>query len=207
MSAGGEKRRRGRPPKEPRKPIEPSMEPWIHPERPLSEPQPKRKPGRPRGTWTKPYATGTALDRRHRPNEEMRRTIANMASYGLDVLTISKLISLSPSTIYRHYKIEMQTAAAKKDLMVLQSAFLKAVGGPDQNWEKADAAMQRWWISVRQSWQLPATRNINANINLDLTKLSDAQLDELERIMEQAALDDRGYSPREGGEIIEAEQG
>ena len=137
---------------------------------------------------------------KHIPSDETRKMIANMASYGLDVITISKLAGIAPNTLYRHYKHEMTTSAARKDLLVLQSAFLKAVGGPDQNWEKADAAMQKWWIGVRQGWRPPADRSINTNLNMDLSKLTDRQLDELERIMEAAALDDRGRSAREGGE-------
>lgn len=139
---------------------------------------------------------------RHTPSDETRKMIANMASYGLDVLKISKLSGLSSSTIYRHYRHEMMTAADQKDLIVLQSAFLKAIGGPEQNWEKADAAQQRWWIGVRQRWQLPATTSINANMNMDLSRLTDRQLDELERIMEAAAMDDRRYPE---GEILPPE--
>jgi hypothetical protein len=134
---------------------------------------------------TKAYRAPKRSD--HQPSPEMRKTIANMAGYGLDVLTISKLAGIDPTTIYRHYRHEMQTASAQKDLMVLQSAFLKAVGGPEQNWEKADAGTQRWWIERRQGWQAPPQRIINER--MDLSRLSDRQLDELERIMEAAALD------------------
>lgn len=123
----------------------------------------------------------------HVASPEMRTTIANMAGYGLDVLTISKLAGISPPTIYKHYSHEMKTAAAKKDLMVLQGAFLRAVGGPQQDWEKSDPAMQRWWIERRQGWAPPPTRIINER--MDLTKLSDRQLDDLERIMEAAAVE------------------
>jgi AcrR family transcriptional regulator len=140
---------------------------------------------------------------RHTPSDETRKMISNMASYGLDALKISKLSGLSTATIYKYYRHEMMTAADQKDLIVLQSAFLKAIGGPDQNWEKADAAQQRWWIAIRQRWQLPATTAINANMNMDLSRLTDRQLDELERIMEAASeMDDRGYPE---GKIIPPE--
>ena len=130
---------------------------------------------------------GNGRKGRHIPSPEMRKTISNMASYGLDVLTISKLAGIDATTIYRHYGHEMKTASAQKDLLVLQGAFLKAVGGPNQNWEKADGNMQRWWIERRQGWQAPPQRIISER--MDLSRLSDRQLDELERIMETAALD------------------
>jgi hypothetical protein len=159
---------------------------------------PKKRYRRPNG-----HGRMTAEQRRHQPSDEMRRTISNMCSYGLDVLTISKLAGISSATIYKYYRHEMMTSAANKDLIVLQSAFLKAIGGPEQNWEKADAGLQKWWIACRQRWAPPAEKTVNANFNMDLSRLTDRQLDELERIMEAAAMDDRGDS---AGEIGEAEQ-
>lgn len=134
----------------------------------------------------------------HHPTDESRKMIANMSSYGLDVLMVAKLSGISPPTLYKYYRHELTTSAAKKDLAVLQSAFLKAVGGPEQNWEKADAAQQRWWIGARQGWRPPPDRSINANFNMDLQRLSDRQLDELERIMEAAALEPGRGQAREG---------
>jgi hypothetical protein len=196
----------------PKKPIEPSLD-AARPEAIFRTadafdppaPPPKNKSQRlPRAHRLTKKRRKAAMET-YQPNDEMRRTIANMASYGLDVMTISKLVELAPMTIYRHYGHEMKTAAAKKDLMVMQTGFLKAVGGPEQNWEKADAAMIRWWISVRQNWQLPAQRTINLHATLDLSKLSDQQLDELERIYEQAALEPGGHQAGEGGALIEAD--
>jgi hypothetical protein len=147
----------------------------------------------------------------HVPSPETRKMIANMASYGLNVLTIVKLTGLSSATIYRHYGHEMQTAAAQKDLVVLQSAFLSAIGGPERNWEKADKPMQRWWIERRQpGWAPPPQRTMNINANMDLSRLSDEQLDELERILEAASpegADDRGDSAGEIGPPIAADEG
>jgi hypothetical protein len=181
----------------------PTLDPWSQP-----QPKPKRGRGRPRKPSAEPRHP---RNERHSPSEETRRMISNMASYGLDVATISKIAGITAATIYRHYGHEMRTASAKKDLLVLQSAFLKAVGGPDQNWEKADAATQRWWISCRQGWALPQHQGANGLGGMDLSRLTDEQLDELERIMEAAAIgpemDAGGYSAREGDEIEPAIDG
>lgn len=167
-----------------------------------SEP-PKRKRGQPALAKRLIREGGNGRKGRHIPSPEMRKTISNMASYGLDVLTISRLAGINATTIYKHYGHEMKTASAQKDLMVLQGAFLKAVGGPDQNWEKADGHMQRWWIERRQGWQAPPQRIITER--MDLSRLSDRQLDELERIMETAALDAGRDQAGEGESEREAE--
>jgi hypothetical protein len=164
---------------------------------------PKRKRGRPPLKKRLMREGGYRKKDAHIPSPEMRKTISNMASYGLDVLTISKLAGISPPTIYKHYGHEMKTASAQKDLLVLQGAFLKAVGGPNQNWEKADGQMQRWWIERRQGWQAPPQRIITER--MDLSRLSDRQLDELERIMETAALDAGRDQAGEGESIESAE--
>jgi hypothetical protein len=158
-------------------------------------------PIRPKTAWPDKRAGRKIGPKRHQPSEETRKIVSNMAGYGLDVLTVSKLTGLSSATLYKYYRHEMTTAAAQKDLIVLQSAFLKAIGGPEQNWEKADAAMQKWWISSRQGWRPPADRMVTANFHMDLTRLSDEELEQLERIMEAAALDDRRRAALAGPEI------
>lgn len=175
------------------KPIQPTLDAGAAPPRPKTAFRDKRG-GRRIGP------------KRHQASDETRKMISNMAGYGLDVLTVSRLTGLSTSTLYRHYKHELTTAAAQKDLIVLQSAFLKAIGGPEQNWEKADAGMQKWWISSRQGWRPPADRMVTANFHMDLTRLSDDELEQLERIMEAAALDDRRRSAL-AGPAIEPEDG
>lgn len=198
--ADGSKRKAGRPRKEDYEP----PQPWEALSPPLAErPAPGKKPYR-----SKKLGKATMPEQeRHQASDETRKMIANMASYGLDVLMISKLAGIAVQTIYRHYRHEMQTAAAQKDLVVLQTGFLKAIGGPAQDWEKADAGMIKWWIAARQNWQLPAQRTINANfnMNMDLSRLSDEQLDELERIMEAAAMDAGTDQAGEGGPLIEAD--
>lgn len=173
-----------------------------------SAPQPKPKRGRPpklkSGDGRNINYQPRPRQGQHVPSPEMRQTIANMASYGLDVITIGRLAGISAPTIYKHYSHEMKTASAQKDLMVMQSGFLKAVGGPKQDWEKADSGMIRWWIERRQGWQAPPQRIISER--MDLSRLSDRQLDELERIMEAAALDAGRDQEGEGPSIIEADE-
>jgi hypothetical protein len=176
-----------------KRPIQPTLDAGARPPRPKTTYLGKGG-GRPQGP------------KRHRASDESRKIVGNMCSYGLDVLDVSRLSGLSTSTLYRHYKHELQTAALQKDLMVLQGAFLKCIGGPEQNWEKADGQMQRWWIASRQRWQPPAGRQINANFHMDLTRLSDQELEQLERIMEAAAMDDRGRA-QIAGATIEPEDG
>jgi hypothetical protein len=81
----------------------------------------------------------------------------------------------------------LQTAAITRDLTVAQSAYLQSVGGPDREWQKADGAMTRFWLEHRMGWRAPPDRLMSLNANLDLDRLSEAQLEQLEALMEAAA--------------------
>jgi len=123
----------------------------------------------------------------HTPNESSRRMIANMSGYGLTRAQISKISGIDARSLYRYYGNELKTAALQKDLAMLQSAFLQGVGGPEMNWEKARPHMTKWWLEVRRGMIAPQKIEMDQRIQrIDLTALSDRELEALERIMAKA---------------------
>ena len=68
--------------------------------------------------------------------------------------------------------------------LLMQTAVMRAVGGPEANWREADGQMTRWLLSVRYG--------LNDRVNVahsgavgtfDLSKLTDADLAHLESIL------------------------
>jgi len=61
------------------------------------------------------------------------------------------------------------------------------VGGPERAWKEADGTMTRFWLERRMGWRAPPERTLALNANLDLDRLSEAQLEALEALMEAAS--------------------
>ena len=133
--------------------------------------------------------SGNMTDRRKRfdsePDADAKRIVSNMASYGFSLHQILRYTGLHKAQM-RFCKKELQTAAITRDLTVAQSAYLQSVGGPDREWQKADGAMTRFWLERRMGWRAPPERSLALNANLDLDRLSEQQLEQLEALMEAA---------------------
>jgi hypothetical protein len=124
------------------------------------------------------------------PSAEARAIVARMSGYGMSVTQISKLTGYRPSTLYRAFRQELTTAALYKDLDVLESAYHQAVGGPDKNFRLADPSMTRLWLGYRLGWKAPTAFQDPSKIEIDLDRLSDDELHELDRILSAAGGED-----------------
>ena len=131
---------------------------------------------------------------RRQPSAEARAIVARMSGYGLSATQISKLTGYRPSTLYRAFRQELSTAALYKDLDVLESAYHQAVGGPEKNFRLADSSMTRMWLGYRLGWKAPTAFQDATKIEIDLDRLSDDELHELDRILSAAADEDSDKS-------------
>jgi hypothetical protein len=122
------------------------------------------------------------------PGPEVKAIVLNMAAYGYPVHHILRVTGLQKAQL-RYLKTEIQTAGIKKDLDVLESGYLQAVGGPEKDWSKADGAMTRFYMERRLGWVPPPSRSVSLNANMDLDRLSDDQLLQLESLMALAQKD------------------
>jgi|SRR5882672_6085442 len=120
------------------------------------------------------------------PSDDAKRMVSNMASYGFSLHQILRFTGLHKAQM-RFCKKELQTAAITRDMTVAQSAYLQAVGGPERAWKEADGTMTRFWLERRMGWRAPPERTLALNANLDLDRLSEAQLEALEALMEAAS--------------------
>lgn len=132
---------------------------------------------------------------RRNPSPEARAIVARMSGYGFSVTQISKLTGYRPSTLYRAFRHELTTSAIQKDLDVLESAYHQAVGGPEKNFRLADPSMTRLWLGHRLGWKAPTAFQDPNKIEVDLDRLSDDELHDLDRILSAAS----EQEPGEGG--------
>ena len=75
--------------------------------------------------------------------------------------------------------------------------------GPDHRWDKAKPQMTQFWLERNCGWLPPAVRmKMSGSIgHYDLSKLTDGQLDALEKLLEPIAIE-----TAEGRGVYEAEQ-
>ncbi len=129
------------------------------------------------------------------PSAEARSIVARMSGLGFSVTKISKLTGYRPSTLYRAFRHELTTSAISRDLDVLESAYHQAVGGPEKNFRLADPSMTRLWLGHRLGWKAPTAFQDPNRIEIDLDRLSDDELHDLDRILGRAGDEESG----EGG--------
>jgi hypothetical protein len=129
------------------------------------------------------------------PSSEARAIVARMSGLGFSVSKISKLTGYRPSTLYRSFRHELTVSAISRDLDVLESAYHQAVGGPEKNFRLADPSMTRLWLGHRLGWKAPTAFSDPNKLEIDLDRLTDDELHDLDRILGNAS--DEG--PGEGG--------
>ena len=137
--------------------------------------------------------------KRHKPTEETRRFAQFMAATGFNHREIGGVIGIGSQALRKFYKSELKFGKIRTNLAVIQSAFLQAVGGPDHRWDKAKPQMTQFWLERNCGWLPPAVRmKMSGSIgHYDLSKLTDGQLDALEKLLEPIAI--------ETGQLIEAQ--
>jgi DNA-binding CsgD family transcriptional regulator len=143
------------------------------------------EPGKPRARRSR-VLTSEELAEREKQAREMEGSVEQMAANGLTPQEISLLTGLSAERLYRKYKGFMMKGGAKRTNEVAEAAFQMAVGGPERNWRHADASMNKFWLERRGGpiWGPPKP---DADAGPDLTRLSVAQLIELERALRPLA--------------------
>jgi hypothetical protein len=69
----------------------------------------------------------------HQPDPISRRMVDAMAAVGTPEVEIAKVLKISPKTLRKHYRDELDTGATKALCKVAQSLFKKAVGDGPQS--------------------------------------------------------------------------
>lgn len=73
-----------------------------------------------------------------------------MASHGITVEEIARVLDCNISVLYRHYKYELDTGHIKANSMVAQSLYQKALGSGN-----GAVAACIFWLKVRAGWVEP----------------------------------------------------
>jgi len=83
----------------------------------------------------------------HKPTPELRRQVETMAGYGIPAADICLSVGVSPMTLRKHYRHELDIGHVKANSAVAQSLFKKATGDGAQC---VTAAI--FWAKTRMGW-------------------------------------------------------
>lgn len=103
----------------------------------------------------------------HEPTEESRELVAALVAAGIPVEAIGQIIKLSPRTLYRHYRPQLDEGKAVANGRVAQTLYRMALNG-------RNVAATIFWLKTRAGWK--ETQNINLAARLE--ELPEAALDE-----------------------------
>ncbi len=126
----------------------------------------------------------------HKPNPKDRAMVRKMSSFGIPQEEIAEVLEIDSKTLRKHYRKELNTAAAIANTEVAESLFNKATGdGPGS----VPAAI--FWLKSRAGWREKQELDVTSSdgsmtpAKLDLSKLSTETLAEIVAAKDAAAND------------------
>lgn len=121
----------------------------------------------------------------HEPTEAQKAEVRALASMGIPHDQISAYIGIDKKTLYKYYREILDRAKIQANMKMAQCLFQQAQNG------STPAAI--FWLKVQAGWQDKQAMDLTTNgesINkqsLDVSKLSDEQLRNLDTIIAQAS--------------------
>jgi hypothetical protein len=111
--------------------------------------------------------------RAHQPDPALRRQVETLAAYGIPETDISRVVSIDPKTLRKHYREELDLGTTKANAQVAGFLFNSARNG--------NVSAQIFWLNTRAQWkETPSEhRHLGAFGTYDLTRLSDAELERI----------------------------
>jgi hypothetical protein len=84
----------------------------------------------------------------HDPDPVSRRQVEAMAGYGVPEHDIARVLAVSPKTLRKHYRDELDTGHVKATAKVAENLYRKATGDGPQS---VTAAI--FWLKTRAGWK------------------------------------------------------
>ena len=113
----------------------------------------------------------------YKPNAKDRGVVQSMTAYGISAQEIADVLGIGRTTLFKYYQAELTTAHVSANAKVAETAYQLAISG------KCPAATF-FWLKTRAGWREVARFEHSGNVGTyDLTKISDADLSNLESIL------------------------
>ena len=97
----------------------------------------------------------------HKPTADTRKTVMAAVGMGLDQKAIGALLDITPKTLRKFYRNELDTGAARANLSVAKSLYGRASGGKD-------TIASIFWLKARAGWQ-DTTKTVHEGLPENIT--------------------------------------
>src|SRR5947207_5000199 len=85
------------------------------------------------------------------PDDEQRRTVEAMISYGIPQVDIARVIGIDDDTLRKHFRDEIDTGAARANARVAAFLFEQATGQRGDGSAAVTSAI--FWLKTRARWK------------------------------------------------------
>ena len=92
----------------------------------------------------------------HTPDPQTRRQVEPMAGYGVPEADIAGVVGVSPKTLRKHYRGELDHGHVKANAKVAENLFRKATG---DGRESVTAAI--FWLKTRAGWKETSVQELS----------------------------------------------
>ncbi len=93
----------------------------------------------------------------HKPDPSVRRQVEAMAGYGVPEAEIAGVVGISPKTLRKHYRGELDHGHVKANAKVAENLYRKATG---DGREAVIAAI--FWLKTRAGWKETTVQELAA---------------------------------------------
>jgi len=93
----------------------------------------------------------------HKPDPTVRRQVEAMAGYGVPEADIAGVVGVSPKTLRKHYRGELDHGHVKANAKVAENLYRKATG---EGRESVIAAI--FWLKTRAGWKETSVQELAA---------------------------------------------
>jgi hypothetical protein len=93
----------------------------------------------------------------HKPDPTVRRQVEAMAGYGVPEAEIAGVVGVSPKTLRKHYRGELDHGHVKANAKVAENLYRKATG---DGREAVIAAI--FWLKTRAGWKETSVQELSA---------------------------------------------
>ena len=91
----------------------------------------------------------------HVPDDKSRAFVKSLLQAGRSQPDVCLILDVDPKTLRKYYRREVDTAALEGYASVGNSIFMRAVGGPRRDWQKADMRAAIFYAESRMRWDKP----------------------------------------------------